>query len=106
MYPLTLAGLALSGFGSATLVPAAFAAAGRVPGLPEGTGIAILGWLMRIGFLITSPVVGFVSDASTLRVAWIVPLLAGLVAAVLAERGRRTATPPPGSSQATSGALG
>ena len=89
-YPVTVAGLALSGFGSATLVPAAFAAAGRVPGLPEGTGIAVLGWLMRIGFLITSPVVGIVSDATTLRVAWLVPLLAGLVAAGLAERGRRS----------------
>lgn len=90
-YPLTVAGLALSGFGSATLVPAAFAAAGRVPGLPEGTGIAILGWLMRIGFLLTSPLVGVVSDASSLRVAWTVPLLAGLVAASLAERARRSA---------------
>lgn len=93
-YPLTVAGLALSGFGSATLVPAAFAAAGRVPGLPEGTGIAILGWLMRIGFLLTSPLVGVVSDASSLRVAWTVPLLAGLVAAGLAERARRSAAQP------------
>ena len=90
VYPLALAGLALSGFGSATLVPAAFAAAGRVPGLPEGTGIALLGWLMRIGFLITSPIVGFVSDASSLRVAWLVPLAAGLLAAGLAELGRRS----------------
>ena len=95
VYPVTLVGLAMSGFGSATLVPAAFAAAGRVPGLPEGTGIAILGWLMRIGFLITSPLVGLVSDASSLKVAWLVPLLAGLVAAALAERGRRSLATPP-----------
>lgn len=94
VYPGTVAGLAISGFGSATLVPAAFAAAGRVPGLPEGTGIAILGWLMRIGFLLTSPLVGVVSDASSLRVAWTVPLLAGLVAAGLAERGRRSSAAP------------
>lgn len=91
-YPLTVVGLAVSGFGSATLVPAAFAAAGRVPGLPEGTGIAILGWLMRIGFLITSPIVGVISEATSLRVAWIVPLLAGLIAAGPAERGRRALT--------------
>lgn len=89
VYQLSLAGLALSGFGSATLVPAAFAAAGRVPGLPEGTGIALLGWLMRIGFLVTSPVVGVLSDATSLRVAWLVPLAAGLVAAGLAENRRR-----------------
>ncbi|WP_338087872.1 MFS transporter [Nocardioides lijunqiniae] len=95
VYPLTVAGLAISGFGSATLVPAVFAAAGRVPGLPEGTGIAILGWLMRVGFLITSPVVGVVSDASSLRVAWALPLVAGIVAAGLAERARRTLTAVP-----------
>lgn len=90
-YPLAFAGFALAGFGCATLVPAAFAAAGRVPGLPEGSGIAVVSWLMRIGFLLTSPVIGVVSDATSLRVAMVVPLLAGLVAAGLAARLRRTA---------------
>ncbi|SDD12188.1 MFS transporter [Auraticoccus monumenti] len=87
-HPLTLVGLALTGFGSATLVPAAFAAADRVPGLPAGTGIALLGWLMRLGFLVTSPVVGVVSDAVDLRAAMLLPLVAGVVAAVLAHRVR------------------
>ncbi len=89
-YPLTLAGFALMGFGCATLVPAAFAAADRVPGLPAGTGIALLGWLMRLGFLLTSPVVGAVSDAADLRTSMLLPLAAGLVAAVLAHRLRRS----------------
>ncbi|WP_019144196.1 MFS transporter [Aeromicrobium massiliense] len=85
-YPLTLVGFAVMGFGCATLVPAAFAAADRVPGLPAGTGIALLGWLMRLGFLLTSPVVGAFSDAVDLRTAMLLPLVAGLVAAVLAHR--------------------
>lgn len=72
-YPLAFVGFAIAGFGCATLVPAAFAAAGRLPGLPEGTGIAILGWLMRLGFLLTSPVIGWLSDATTLRTAMLVP---------------------------------
>ncbi|MDF9717454.1 MFS transporter [Nocardioides sp. ChNu-99] len=88
-YPFVLLGFALMGFGSATLVPAAFAAADRVPGLPVGTGVALTGWLMRLGFLATSPLVGVLSDATTLRTAMVVPLVAGLVAAVLAERTRR-----------------
>ncbi|MDN7120393.1 MFS transporter [Nocardioides sp. ChNu-153] len=88
-YPFVLLGFALVGFGSATLVPAAFAAADRVPGLPVGTGVALTGWLMRLGFLATSPLVGVLSDATTLRTAMVVPLVAGLVAAVLAERTRR-----------------
>lgn len=90
---LTLAGFALTGFGSATLVPAAFAAADRVPGLPPGTGIALLGWLMRLGFLVTSPVVGVVSDAVDLRAAMLLPVVAGVVASVLAHRLRATRVP-------------
>ncbi|MCM3556553.1 hypothetical protein M3697_15815 [Janibacter melonis] len=76
-------------FGSATLVPAAFAAAGRVPGLPEGTGIAVLGWLMRIGFLVTSPAIGSVADLTSLRAGLLVPVVAGLVAAAVAHGQRR-----------------
>jgi MFS family permease len=82
---VALTGFALAGFGSATLVPAAFAAADRVPGLSPGTGVAMLGWLMRLGFLFTSPSVGALSDASDLRVALVIPVGAGVVAAVMAH---------------------
>ncbi len=92
-YPVALAGFAMMGFGSATLVPAAFAAADRVPGLQRGTGIALLGWLMRLGFLLSSPVVGVISDVAGLRNALFLPLAAGIVAAFLAGRLRR---PPSG----------
>lgn len=82
---MAFAGFALAGLGSATLVPAAFAAADRVPGLSPGTGVAVLGWLMRLGFLVTSPAVGALSDATDLRVAFVIPLLAGVVAASMAH---------------------
>lgn len=85
-FPVTLLGFALIGLGSATLVPAAFAAAARVPGLPHGTGIAYLGWLMRLGFLVTSPLIGLISEAGGLRLALVVPLTAGLIAAAIAHR--------------------
>jgi MFS family permease len=89
VYPVALLGFALAGFGCATLVPAAFAAAGRIPGLPEGTGIALLGWLMRLGFLITSPAVGALAELTSLRVAMLIPVAAGLVAAGIAHARNR-----------------
>lgn len=85
-WTLVLIGFGLMGFGSATLVPAAFAASARVPGLPHGTGIAMLGWVMRLGFLLTSPVIGVISDGVGLRYALLVPLAAGLLAAYLSHR--------------------
>ena len=89
-FGVAMAGFALMGFGCATLVPAAFAAADRVPGLPRGAGIALVGWLMRLGFLITSPVVGLLAAGTDLRVALTVPVLAGLVAAGIAHSRMRT----------------
>lgn len=78
-------GFALTGFGCATLVPAAFAAAARIPGFAHGSGVALLGWLMRLGFLGTSPLIGVVSDAVGLRLAMMVPVAAGLTAALIAH---------------------
>lgn len=90
-YVLAFAGFGMAGLGCATLVPAAFAAADRVPGLPAGTGIAILGWLMRLGFLITSPSMGALSDATNLRTALVIPATAGVVAATMAHIALRQA---------------
>ena len=82
---LAFVGFALAGLGCATLVPAAFAAADRVPGLAPGTGVAMLGWLMRLGFLVTSPSIGALSDVTSLRVAFVIPIVAGVVAAAMAH---------------------
>jgi hypothetical protein len=53
---------------------------------------------MRLGFLLTSPVVGTFSDAVDLRAAMLLPLGAGLVAALLAHRVRRSLSASPASS--------
>lgn len=88
--PATVAGFGAAGFGVATLVPAAMTAADRLPGLAPGTGLTVVTWLMRVGFLASPPVVGVVADATALRVGLLVVPLAGLVvllvAGVLAPR--------------------
>jgi MFS family permease len=91
--PSTLAGFALSGIGVATLVPAAMHAADELPGLPSGAGLTVVSWLLRVGFLISPPLVGIVADAVSLRVGLFTVVLAGLVvlpfAGVLVDRASR-----------------
>lgn len=88
--PGTILGFAAAGFGVATLVPAAMHAADELPGLRHGTGLTIVSWLMRLGFLLSPPVVGMIADATSLRVGLLVIPLAGALvlafAGVLAGR--------------------
>ncbi|MFF2268076.1 MFS transporter [Cellulosimicrobium cellulans] len=82
--PGTIAGFAAAGFGVATLVPAAMQQADELPGLRAGTGLTLVSWLMRLGFLLSPPIVGLVADATSLRAGLLVLPLAGLVVVLLA----------------------
>lgn len=82
--PGTILGFAAAGFGVATLVPAAMHGADELPGLRHGTGLTIVSWLMRLGFLFSPPVVGMVADATSLRVGLLIVPIAGIVVIALA----------------------
>ncbi|MHA7632484.1 MFS transporter [Corallococcus sp. M7] len=75
----TIVGYALAGFGVATLVPAAMHGADELPGLKAGTGLTLVTWLMRLGYLVSPPIVGLVADAMGLRVGLLVVPLAGML---------------------------
>ncbi|MFD6191449.1 MFS transporter [Streptomyces sp. NPDC060275] len=77
--PGTVLGFAAAGFGVATLVPAAMHEADELPGLKPGSGLTLVSWLMRLGFLLSPPVVGLVADATSLRVGLLVVPLAGFL---------------------------
>lgn len=79
----TLAGFALAGLGVATLVPAVYAAADELPGLRHGVGLTLVNWLLRIGFLVSPPLVGALADATSLRVGLLPVVLAGVLTLVL-----------------------
>ena len=81
--PTTVLGFALAGLGVATLVPAVYQGADELPGLRRGIGLAVVNWLLRIGFLISPPLVGVLADAISLRVALLSVVLAGLGALAL-----------------------
>ena len=93
--PLAATGFALVGLGTSPLFPVMISAAGTVPGVPAGQGVAIVAWLARGGFVIAPTLVGLAADAVGLGAALIIPLIAGVTVAVLmgtllAASGRRT----------------
>ncbi|HST85143.1 MAG TPA: MFS transporter [Kineosporiaceae bacterium] len=80
---LTIVGFGAAGFGVATLVPAAMHAADELPGLPPGAGLTVVTWLLRVGFLLSPPIVGVLADASSLRVGLLlVPITGATVIAL------------------------
>ncbi|MGA4987596.1 MFS transporter [Nonomuraea bangladeshensis] len=83
--PSALAGFVLAGLGTATLVPAAMHTADELPGLPPGTGLTVVSWLLRGGFLLSPLLVGFVADLVSLRAGLLSVVIAGLVTFVLAR---------------------
>ncbi|MDN3311562.1 MFS transporter [Microbacterium oryzae] len=81
--PGTLIGFAAAGFGVATLVPAAMHAADELPGLRPGSGLTVVTWLMRLGFLISPLVIGAISDATELRVSLLIVPVSGVLVVLL-----------------------
>jgi MFS family permease len=81
--PTAIIGFAAAGLGVATLVPAAMHQADKLPDLAPGTGLTLVSWLMRLGFLLSPPLVGLVADSSSLRVGLLVVPAAGLAVIVL-----------------------
>src|SRR5690625_5757910 len=65
--PGMIVGFGLAGLGSATLVPAAMQEADDLPGLRHGTGLTVVAWLMRLGFLGSPAGIGLSADAASLR---------------------------------------
>jgi hypothetical protein len=77
---VAVAGFALVGVGLAGSVPILFRAAGSLPGLPPGHGIASLTTVGYAAFVVGPPVVGFAADAIGLAAAlWIVVALLVMV---------------------------
>ncbi len=83
--PGTIAGFAAAGLGVATVVPAAMRAADELPGLRAGTGLTVLTWLMRVGFLGAPLLVGVVADTASLRVGLLGVPIAGVALVLLAR---------------------
>ncbi len=75
---IVLIGFAAIGIGLANIIPLAFSAAGNFPGLPSGVGIAGVATIGYAGFLAGPPVIGFLAEQTSLRIAFLlITLLVG-----------------------------
>ncbi len=93
--PGTIIGFGCAGLGVATLIPAAMHAADELPGLKPGSGLTIVSWPLRLGFLLSAPLVGVIADLSSLRYGLLAVPAAGLLVLLLAPvlKQRKAATP-------------
>jgi fucose permease len=81
---IVFSGLVALGFGLSILVPLAFGAAGRAPGVAPGAAIAAVATVGYFGFVVTPPTIGFVAEHLTLRGAFVLLLALLILIGVLA----------------------
>jgi MFS family permease len=99
--PAALVGFCCLGVGLASVVPAVFSAAGRIPGLPAGTAVATASACGWAGFVCGPPLIGRLASWASLPVALgLLPLLtAFVVAGTLSSRALRERQPRPHAGQ-------
>jgi MFS family permease len=83
---LTLTGYLLTGFGVSCVVPFVFSLAGKIPMSNPGAALASISSLGYLGFLLVPPMIGYVAQASSLRVSFAVIALMGLFMIRLSTR--------------------
>jgi MFS family permease len=79
--PVGIAAFFLLGLGVGAVVPTAFSAAGRLPGVHPGVGVAAVSGLGWAGFVCGPPLIGQLANAFSLSVALVlVPILTAVIA--------------------------
>ncbi|HET7017409.1 MAG TPA: MFS transporter [Streptosporangiaceae bacterium] len=77
---VVLIGFAGLGAGLGVVIPVVFSAAGRVPGIHPGTGVALVSACGWAGFMCGPVVIGQIAQATSLRIALIsVPVLTAII---------------------------
>lgn len=82
----SIIGLLIAGFGVSSVVPLSYGLAGQSKTMPAGQALAAVSSLGFLGFLIAPPLIGFISEAYTLRVAFALIALMGLVVVLLSGK--------------------
>lgn len=84
-YVTALAGFAFMGVGYAVIMPLAFSRGANDPSVNPGAGVARVATLGYGGMLLGPPLIGFVADATSLRVAFSLLALLAIVVVLLSS---------------------
>jgi MFS family permease len=84
--PFTIFGYLLTGFGVSCVVPFVFSLAGKIPMSNPGAALASISSLGYLGFLLVPPMIGYVAQATSLRVSFAIIALMGLLMVKLSSR--------------------
>ena len=92
-----LVGFAAIGAGFAAVVPIAFSAAGRVPGIAPGVAISAVSTAGYLGFLVGPPLIGWVAEWSSLRLGLgVIAVLSALIVVLAPSVGEQQMAPSGG----------
>ena len=86
--PTALLGFLLVGFGTSSVVPLVYSAAGRSQHMSAGMALASVSTIGFMGFLLGPPVIGLVAGATSLRLSLGLVALMGLCVSAVASRVR------------------
>jgi MFS family permease len=76
---LTFLGYVLTGLGVSCVVPFVFSLAGKIPMSNPGAALASVSSIGYLGFLLVPPMIGYVAQASSLRVSFAIIAIMGLL---------------------------
>ena len=86
--PTALLGFLLVGFGTSSVVPLVYSAAGRSKTMSAGMALASVSTIGFLGFLLGPPVIGLLAGATSLRVSFAFIAFMGLCVSAVASRVR------------------
>ncbi len=83
-----VAGFFLVGLGFSSIVPLCYSLAGKTTRMPPSMAVATVSTIGFFGFLFTPPLIGFISQASNMRVAFFIMACAGLSVSFVAAKAK------------------
>lgn len=83
---LTLVAFMITGMGTASIVPTVYSVAGQRTRIPASIALTLVSSISFLGFLLGPPVIGYISEATSLRYSYSLIGLAGICIVILASR--------------------